>query len=267
MKRFIWILGLAIGLAFALILFSFINRQRMGDMFDLAYDPTRDRLYSVAGESGLYTFEAEAGHLKRVSRFYDEGYYRNVEIQGERAYIAESERGLLVLDISSDRPRLVFASQDLRGEGIQLAGGLLYLAAGEDGLIIYSLADPDSPQEIGRYVHLEDARDVAVEGRLAYVADEPRGVEILDISSPTQPTRLGFVTWDPVYAQTEIVRAEGGFVYVAAGTYGLKFIDVRNPGSPVLAAGYIAGPNSTAEGLAVHAGIVYLTVRDPQDSS
>ena len=53
MKRFLWILGLAAGVAILLILIYFVNRQRMGYMFDLAYDPTRDRLYAVAGNRGL----------------------------------------------------------------------------------------------------------------------------------------------------------------------------------------------------------------------
>ena len=267
MKRFLWIFGLVAGLAIALSLISLINRQRMGEMFDLAYDPVHERLYTVAGDRGLYSFEVKAGQLDRISRFHDQGFYRNLEIQGERAYIAENDRGLLVLDISNNRPRLIFAGQGLRGEGIHLAGGLLYLAAGEQGLIIYSLADPDSPQEIGRYSNLEDAKDVVVEGRLAYVADETRGLEILDISSPTQPTRLGFVTWDPVYAQAELVRVEGGFVFIAAGKYGLKIIDARNTSTPVVAAEYKPGPDSFAEGLAVKNGILYMTIGDEQDGS
>jgi hypothetical protein len=267
MKRFVWILGLAMGAASALILISLVNRQRMGEMLDLAYDPSRDRLYTVAGDRGVYTFEVKAGRLDRISRFYDEGYYRNLEIQGERAYVAERERGLLVLDISSDRPRIVYATQDLSGQGIHVAGGLLYLAAGQSGLIIYSLADPDSPQEIGRYVNLDDAWDVAVEGHLAYVVDEARGLEILDVSSPTQPMRLGFITWDPVYAQAMVVRAEAGFVFIAAGQHGLMIVDARNANIPVIAAEYKPGPDSFAEGLAVKNGMLYLAIGDEQNGN
>jgi hypothetical protein len=239
----------------------------MGYIFDLAFDPTRNRLYSVAGDSGLYTIEVDDGQMKRLSRFFDEGSYRNIEIQGDRAYIAESERGLIILDISEDRPRFVFSGEELHGQGLHLAGGLLYLAAGEDGLIIYSLADPDAPQEIGRYKDLEDAWDVAVDGYLAYVADEPRGLEILDVSSPTQPKQLGFITWDPVYAHAEVVRTEAGFVYVAAGEYGLSVIDARTPSSPVIAAEYKPGPYSFAEGLAVKNWRVYLAIGDEDDGS
>ena len=204
MKRFLWFFGLAAGLVILLILVHFINRERMGNMFDLAYDPARDRVYAVAGDSGLYTFELDGDRLKRVSRYYDEGFYRNLEIQGGRAYIADSERGLLILDISDDRPRFIYAEDELQGTGLHLSGGLLYLAAGKNGLIIYSLADPDAPQEIGRFRNLDDARDVAVDGYLAYVVDEPRGLEILDVSSPTQPKRLGFISWDPVNARLRL---------------------------------------------------------------
>lgn len=266
MKRFVWIFSLGAGLVLLLILIHFINRGRMGNMFDLAYDPARNRVYAVAGESGLYTFEFDGDRLKRLSRYYDEGFYQNLEIQGGRAYIADSERGLLILEISEDRPRFIFAENELQGTGLHLSGGLLYLAAGNNGLIIYSLADPDAPREIGRYRNLDDARDVAVDGYLAYVVDEARGLEILDVSSPTEPTRLGFISWDPVYAQAEVVRAEAGFVYVAAGQYGLKIIDARNASNPVIAAEYKPGPESFAEGLAIRDWILYLAIGDEGDS-
>lgn len=265
MKRFLWMLGLAVGGIILMILLHFINRERMGYMFDLAYDPTRSRLYAVAGDSGLYTFEVEDGKMKRLSRFFDDGFYRNIEIQGERAYIADGERGLLILDISKDRPGFIYAGENLHGQGLHLAGGLLYLAAGDEGLIIYSLGNPDVPLEIGRYQDLEDAWDVTVDGYVAYVADEPRGIEIIDISRPATPQRLGFISWDPVYSQAEVVRAEAGFVYVAAGKYGLRVIDARIPNSPVIAAEYKPGPDSFAEGLAVQNWVLYLGIGDERD--
>jgi hypothetical protein len=267
MKRLLWILGLSTGVAILLFITYFVNRQRMGYMFDLAYDPTRDRLYAVAGNRGLYTFNFDNGHLKRLSRFFDSGYYRNIEIQGDRAYIADGERGVLILNISEDRPQYIFAGENIHGQGLHLAGGLLYLAAGEDGLIIYSLANPDTPQEIGHYQDLEDAWDVVVDGHLAYVADEPRGIEILDVSSPAQPQRLGFISWDPVNSQAELVRSEAGFVYVAAGKHGLKIIDARNVNSPVVAAEYKPGPDSYAEGLDVKNWHVYLAIGDEEDGN
>lgn len=267
MKRLVWVVGLVAFLAFLLVVLHFINRERMGYMFDLAYDPTSDHLYSVAGDRGLYTFTYDGSQLKRVSRFYDDGYYRNLEVQGDRAYIADGERGLVILDISEDRPRFINALEDLHGQGLHLAGGLLYLAAGEHGLIIYSLADPDTPQEIGRYQDLEDAWDVYVEGSIAYVVDEPRGLEILNIASPTQPWRMGFVSWDPVYTQAEVVRVEGGFAYIAAGQYGLKIIDTRTPSTPLIAAEYKPGPESFAEGLAVKNWTLYLAIGDEENGA
>jgi hypothetical protein len=267
MKRFLWIIGLFITIAILLILVHFVNRQRMGYVFDLAYDPVGERLYAVAGDSGLYTFSIKDGRIKRISRFHDEGYYRNIEIQGNRAYIADGDRGLLVLDITADRPRYVSSIGELHGQGLHLAGGLLYLAAGSEGLIIYSLSNPDTPHEIGRYSDLEDAWDVAVDGQLAYVLDEPRGLEIINISFPTQPGRMSFVSWDPVDAQAEIVASEAGFVYIAAGGFGLKIIDARTPTTPVIAAEYKPGPDSFAEGLDVENWTLYLAIGDEQDGS
>jgi hypothetical protein len=267
MKRVLWIIGLAVGVALLLFLLHFINRGRMGELTDLAYDPTRDRLYAVAGDNGLYTFSVADGRLQLLSRFYDEGVYHRIEIQGERAYIAEQERGLVVLDISEERPRHIYSVGELTGRGLHLAGGLLYLAAGEDGLLIYTLADPNVPREIGRYSNLEDARDVAVDGHLGYVSDIARGLEIFELAFPTQPARIGFAMWDPVDAQAEVIAAEGGFVYIASGALGLKIVDARNPTTPVVAAEYQPGPQSAAMGLDVRNWTLYLAVVDELDSA
>jgi hypothetical protein len=267
MKRVLWIVGLLLGIAILTTLLHFINRQRMGYISDLAYDPAQERLYAVAGERGLYTLSVNNDRLKRLSRFHDDGDYRSIEIQGKRAYIADRERGLVVLDISEERPRYISATEELRGQGLHLAGGLLYLAAGDKGLIIYSLSEPESPREIGRYTALEDAWDVAVDGYLAFVVDEPRGLEILDLSLPTQPTRIGFISWDPVDAQAEIVAIEAGFVYVAAGEFGVKIVDARNPATPVLAAEYKPGPDSFAEGLTISNWTLYLGIGDESDET
>jgi len=65
MKRLVWIVGLVAFVAFLLVILHFINRERMGYMFDLAYDPTNDHLYTVAGDRGLYTFTFDGTQLKR----------------------------------------------------------------------------------------------------------------------------------------------------------------------------------------------------------
>ena len=102
------------------------------------------------------------------------------------------------------------------------------------------------------------AWDVWADGDYAYVADLARGLSIIDVSSPTQPRQVGFVTWSSENPLAEIVRGEGEVAYVAAANHGLVIVDIADPAAPVIASILQTEPDNWAEGLAVRDGIVYL---------
>ena len=76
------------------------------------------------------------------------------------------------------------------------------------------------------------ANQVIAAGSRAYVAEGASGIEILDISNPAQPSRLGGL------ATTNATRLvlNGSDLYVADGNGGLKVVDVSNPANPQLVA-------------------------------
>jgi hypothetical protein len=71
-------------------------------------------------------------------------------------------------------------------------------------------------------------------GNLAYVADGGSGLQILDVSNPTAPVRLGGYDTDGWAVAVQVV---GSLAYVADGA-GLQILEVSNPVAPLLRGGY-----------------------------
>jgi hypothetical protein len=235
--------------------------RRVGYCFDVATDRAGSRLYVAAGPAGLHVFGLAQGDLQYVSTYYDGGYYRNLKVWQDRAYLADSERGLVVLDISGETPVTTWVQPGGQAGGVEVKAGKAYVAAWAEGLQVFDLADPDAPVLLGATRTAGDAWDVWVRDGLAYVADFHSGLTVVDVSVPTQPRPVGQVTWAERYQTAEIVRGEGDAVYVAAASQGLIVVDISDPAHPVVASRYRPVRIGYAEGLAVQEGIVYLAWR------
>jgi hypothetical protein len=236
------------------------NPKEMGYCFDVAIDPTREQLYIAAGQSGLHILDTVNGKLEHINTYYGDGYYRNLKILGERAYIADSKRGLVVLDISGESPVTTWVQTDGKAGGLHLDGDMVYVAAFSDGLQIFEISDPDTPVLIASLGTLGDAWDVWVHAGFAYIADTNAGMTVIDISTPSEPSYVGTTTWADRYQNAEIIRGEGNTVYIAAGTRGFITIDISDPLQPVVSSIYRPTRIAYAEGLAVRNGIVYLAM-------
>lgn len=247
------------------------RNNKIGYCFDVAYDPIQKRLFAVAGYQGLHVFNVSDGNLSFVTTVYDEGYYRNLKISGNKAFIADTSKGLVIYDISKEIPDLSWiwkeAETKTRGFGIHIQGNLAYLAQGmvdkndiklgRAGLYIFDISTPDSPKLVGQ-CKTENAWDVWVCGKYAYVADFHGGLCVIDISSASAPREIARVKWQRKYPGAEIVRGEGKFAYVAAGRRGLIVIDISDPSQPKVVGKYKSGRNGCAEGLCVKDKLVYL---------
>ena len=235
--------------------------RKMGYCFDAAFHEKTNRLYVAAGSEGTHVFEMADGTFNYITTVHESGYHRNLKISGERVYLADAKRGLVVFDITEKTPVCLWkqSEQNVSGMGLDLHGTRAYLAAGTGGLHIFDISDPDSPKQIGTCKTNADAWDVWVSGDYAYVADLQKGLTVMDISKPSQPRVVSLVTWDKSEPMAEIIRGEGHMAYVGAGKHGLIALDVSNPLSPRVVSQYKSGPEGFGEGLCVKNGIVYLS--------
>jgi hypothetical protein len=236
------------------------HRRRIGYCFDVVADRAGSRLLVAAGDRGLHLFDLDRGQLRYATTYHDDGYYRNLKLWNDRAYVADSRRGLVVLDVSEETPETIWVQPNGRAGGLCLKGNLAFVAAFEDGLQVFELSDSDAPALVGSLVTPGHAWDVWVDDGFAYIADFNAGLTVVDVSTPSEPCYVETVTWADRYQSAEIVRGEGTVVYVAAADHGLVIVDVSDPLNPVVAARYRPIRIGVAEGLAVREGLVYLAV-------
>jgi len=153
---------------------------------------------------------------------------------------------------------------------IAFSGSYGFIAGGEEGLIVISLADPLFPQDVAYFDTPGYAQAIDISGNYAALADGESGVFLLDISNPRAPKLinrydtkglasgvaiggkyvfvadgkeglaiLDFSRADPLVGQfktkgfSKAVRFSGRYVYLADGNGGLRIIDVSDPANPI----------------------------------
>ncbi|MBN1622129.1 MAG: fibronectin type III domain-containing protein [Endomicrobiales bacterium] len=101
-----------------------------------------------------------------------------------------------------------------------------------------------STAEVGWYNTPGTAYNVYVSSNYAYVADGTGGLQIIDISDPTSPSRVGYYT-EGTTIKVYDVCVQGDYAYIVDSNYKLKVIDVSDPAAPA-ALGYYSMTNAYA---------------------
>ena len=238
------------------------NAPQLGYCFEAAFDPIRDRVYLVGGYKGLHIFDISRGTLNYLSTYYDDGYYRNIEISGNFAYIANSNFGLKILDISGETPRTIWSQSDSKAYGIEIRDGIAYTVANDEGMYIFDVSNPSDPCLLSHFGDLEYAWDLWIQGNHAYIADFPVGLVVLDISDLSKPVRVAELTWHEGETVSEVITGEGNYAYVAAGSQGLYIIDISNPTQPKIAFHIDPGFLGRSEGVIVQGNVLYVSTHN-----
>lgn len=180
--------------------------------------------------------------------------FSGIAVSGNYAYIADSKKGLEIVDISNPTaPALVGTYETTYNvTDVTISGNYAYIADFKKGLTIVDINNPSSPSQVGIYNNY-GIMDVAVSGNYAYIADSFApdsydGLAIIDISSPSAPHLVGRCdTGD----QTKAVVVKDGYAYVISDDYSSKndyycivIVDVSNPAAPTIEGTYrsVSGP-------------------------
>ncbi len=168
---------------------------------------------------------------------------RDIAISGTRGVLLSDGNRLTLLALDSPAgPRILGTfTPAQRIQSMQIAQGILYLAAGEEGLLAMDLRPPQRGKIIGRYRTTGPARDVSISGHVALVANGPFGITLLDISDPAH------ITWLGSHQQLGKVRRVGILdqerAYAINEGRDVLLIDIGNPALPSLIS---AAPRSGA---------------------
>ncbi|MCH9663957.1 MAG: Ig-like domain-containing protein [Gammaproteobacteria bacterium] len=156
----------------------------------------------LAGEGGTTTISARYSmHQDSISVAVDRfdpialsavgivGYANNVDVQGDYAYIAAGESGLLVVDVSDRKKPRAAGRLNTDGTAIDIVafGNFVYLADGSAGIKIIDVSDKRNPVLAGQLQIGGIARDLALAPPYLYVAAEDAGVAIVSIADSTAP--------------------------------------------------------------------------------
>ena len=136
------------------------------------------------------------------------------------------------LAFPEERTRLAVSWDDITVANARVYGNYTYVAAEENGLVIFDISDPNKPVFVSA-IKTNNARDVAVLDDYAYVADADRGLRVIDIDNPWQPVEVGSRKTSDARA-IALRRLDNNTMHaiIADGSFGVKILDVTNPKDP-----------------------------------
>ena len=162
---------------------------------------------------------------------------------GNYLYVV-TPRVLLTLNVLIPwRPNVV-SEQLLPGQpaSLSIGSGLLLVAMGDEGVLIFSIATPPEPALLSQVRLATPAADVVTDGRYAYVAADNGGLVVLDLGDPARPVVRSRTLLKPFPFSSPWVRdfawsirARDGIVFVGTGLAGKIYgFDCRRPEQPRL---------------------------------
>ena len=185
----------------------------------------------------------------------------DIVVDGNYAYLAAMQHGLLILDISGDSISFIdhlpfdldfpdanpdTAKYNVRG--LYVEGQRLYVAFDAGGLRVVDIADPRTAHEIGRYSNPtlngrpRAYNNVAVHDHVAYVTVDYCGLEILDVNDASNISQLSWWNpWNcpqnnwftsPGHTNEIVYIPDCGIVYMSTGRSDLYAVDVQDVTQP-----------------------------------
>ena len=182
-------------------------------------------------------FAQDHENIEQVGRIYS--FWNKagaMAIQEDLLYLTTERSGLQIIDISDpENPIAVGFSDNSIGSslGLALQDDFAFLVDNTynntEKLLIYNISDPNNPRQISS-MEFENINNVVVQDDFAIVSGHYGQIEIIDVSNPESPERLGgYQTEDKIMA----VAVDGDIAYVAAYPAGLKIVGFSDPSQPV----------------------------------
>lgn len=166
-----------------------------------------------------------------------------VVLDGRLAYVANSHDGLRRLDLSDPAAPALTGTAPTRGQAVGVAGSGRYLFTSDNSIGFDIVDAAGEPTRAGEYLADGFPRGIAAVGSRVFVADQPAGLMVVDVSDPASPRVEGGLSLgrDPVLLVfAPDGRSTGGdlpaVVCIVSGRGGLQAVDLSDPAAPSVAA-------------------------------
>ncbi|HDG61528.1 MAG TPA: hypothetical protein ENG15_00805, partial [Thermotoga sp.] len=179
--------------------------------------------------NGLVVVNVENPENPASVGYLPDTYIWDIDVQGSYAYVVDTE-GLKIVDVEDLE---VVEEYETEGNavGIYLEGNVAYVADEGNGLLIFDVSTPSSPQLLGSLSsdNLSTIRDVAVLEDYAFASCGRNGLVVIDISDPGNPREVKKI---PVVGSTHSLMIHGNYLYISAEYSGVHVFDISNPQTP-----------------------------------
>jgi len=181
--------------------------------------------------SGTELISVSAATDIELGRIDVGGVIYAVAVEGDHAYLAGWESGLIVVDVSDPAQMRVLAHTDApsAASGVAVASGQVAVTDYWQDLWLFDVTNPSMPVNTGSFMGSDFPVDVELSGGYAVLAEQSSGIRVVDISNPANPTEVAHLaTLDSANA----LAVGGSTIYVADGHAGLTVVDLASPSSP-----------------------------------
>jgi len=188
------------------------------------------------------------------------GEANDLVVVGNLVYLADGPAGLQIIDVSDPLAPQLVGTFDTPGtaRGVDVSGNIAVIADG-NAIRTVDVSNPASP--VGRgSLATTDARDLTVEGSIAYLADFTGSLRIVDFSVPATPRllastsqSLGGILMDVAKVREFVFGADVFFVN------GVPIVNISDPANPVVRARLdFPARDDNGMGIAVDNQYIYL---------
>ncbi|MBM3327987.1 MAG: hypothetical protein FJY67_00750 [Calditrichaeota bacterium] len=149
-------------------------------------------------------------------------------------YLSDAKGAFHVIEVADPvRPRLTYTSPaGIWANGMTLDERAIYLADDDEGVVIYGLGRPGSPNEVARSIIPGKVRDVALAGSYLFATCHFTGLWSIDVANVREPRRA-FNLRLTNYGEAISISGRTAFVI---GEWGLSVIDIFSPELPRIVA-------------------------------
>ena len=189
---------------------------------------------------GLKIFDiSNPAAISKIGELKDYRSFRTISLSEDEKFVYMTEvtdAEFLVIDVSDPANPIQLAKK-----GVTSYYPLHATLASDDmsayvvdgyGMHIVDIADPSTPNVIGRFITDGWANDVvlSIDTNIAYVADKG-SIRIVDISDKTSPMLMSSIITDTANERLQLA-SDGSMLYVSDILGGMKILDVNDPYAP-----------------------------------
>jgi len=207
-----------------------------GDASDVAV--ADGRLFVADGDGGFRSLDLGAGSPEW--NVVGVPSAARVALDGQKAVVGGNP-DTWVIDVSVPGQMVPVGVIPHRASDVEIAGCCAWLGAGDDGLLVFDLADPANPVHIGTFSPAGSVLAIDHADGLVWLTNDDypgfRGVRVVDVSVPSNPVEIGSIDLGAAYFD---VRVNGPMVHLGWDThrhseasYSLPILNGSDPTRPV----------------------------------